>query len=183
MIGIVKSALGFRQFLLRGLENVKGELNLVALAWNLKRMFNLSGASEPMLGRALCYVVHRRKHHTCGVLSLIVLPNSAILRFPSAVAFALTHCFYWRTHCWSPSAAHMAQLLRNPSVSVKKDPTKDSIPYFVCRAIRQHLLRDRIRFTGDRCACPPALCLSPVFYCFRGRGEGSGLLRTHTRIP
>ena len=43
VIGIVKSVLGFRQFMLRGLENVKGELNLVALAWNLKRMFNLKG--------------------------------------------------------------------------------------------------------------------------------------------
>lgn len=31
VIGIVKSVLGFRQFLLRGLENVNGEWNLVAL--------------------------------------------------------------------------------------------------------------------------------------------------------
>ena len=43
VIGIIKSVLGFRQFMLRGLENVKGELSLVALAWNLKRMFNLKG--------------------------------------------------------------------------------------------------------------------------------------------
>jgi hypothetical protein len=43
VFGILKSVLGFRQFLLRGLENVNGELNLVALAWNLKRMFNLKG--------------------------------------------------------------------------------------------------------------------------------------------
>jgi len=43
VIGIVKSVMGFRQFLLRGLENVKGELNLVAMAWNLKRMFVLTG--------------------------------------------------------------------------------------------------------------------------------------------
>jgi len=43
VIGIVKSVMGFRQFLLRGLENVKGELNLVAMAWNLKRMFVLAG--------------------------------------------------------------------------------------------------------------------------------------------
>ena len=41
VIGIVKSVLGFRQFLLRGLENVSGEWNWVALAWNLKRMFNM----------------------------------------------------------------------------------------------------------------------------------------------
>lgn len=43
VIGIIKSVLGFRQFMLRGLTNVKGELDLVALAWNLKRMFNLKG--------------------------------------------------------------------------------------------------------------------------------------------
>jgi transposase len=43
VIGIVKSVLGFRQFSLRGLENVKGELKLVAIAWNLKRMFVLAG--------------------------------------------------------------------------------------------------------------------------------------------
>ena len=43
VIGIIKSVLGFRQFSLRGLKNVKGELNLVAMAWNLKRMFVLAG--------------------------------------------------------------------------------------------------------------------------------------------
>lgn len=43
VIGIVKSVLGFRQFLLRGLDNVKGEWDLVALAWNLKRMHVLTG--------------------------------------------------------------------------------------------------------------------------------------------
>lgn len=43
VIGIVKSVLGFRQFLLRGLDNVKGEWDLVALAWNLKRMYVLTG--------------------------------------------------------------------------------------------------------------------------------------------
>lgn len=31
---------GFRQFSLRGLENVKGELNLVAMAWHLKQIFD-----------------------------------------------------------------------------------------------------------------------------------------------
>ena len=43
VIGIIKAIFGFRQFSLRGLENVKGELNLVAMAWNLKRMFVLAG--------------------------------------------------------------------------------------------------------------------------------------------
>jgi hypothetical protein len=38
VFGIIKSVIGFRQFLLRGLEKVKGEWNLVCLAWNLKRI-------------------------------------------------------------------------------------------------------------------------------------------------
>jgi hypothetical protein len=44
VFGIIKSALGFRQFLLRGLDNVRGEWNLVTMAWNMKRMFVLAGA-------------------------------------------------------------------------------------------------------------------------------------------
>lgn len=38
VFGIIKSVMGFRQFLTRGLENVQGEWTLVCLAWNLKRM-------------------------------------------------------------------------------------------------------------------------------------------------
>jgi hypothetical protein len=44
VFGIIKSALGFRQFLLRGLENVRGEWSLVTMAWNVKRMFSLKAA-------------------------------------------------------------------------------------------------------------------------------------------
>jgi hypothetical protein len=38
VFGIIKSVMGFRQFLLRGLANVTHEWALVCLAWNLKRM-------------------------------------------------------------------------------------------------------------------------------------------------
>jgi transposase len=38
VFGIIKSVLGFRQFLTRGLANVRNEWTLVCLAWNLKRM-------------------------------------------------------------------------------------------------------------------------------------------------
>jgi transposase len=44
VFGIIKAVLGFRQFLLRGLENVNGEWTLVTLAWNVKRMFALKPA-------------------------------------------------------------------------------------------------------------------------------------------
>src|ERR1017187_4178833 len=44
VFGIIKSVLGFRQFLLRGLDKVRGEWSLVTMAWNIKRMFTLSPA-------------------------------------------------------------------------------------------------------------------------------------------
>ena len=39
VFGIIKSVMGYRQCLLRGLENVRGEWNLVTMSWNIKRMF------------------------------------------------------------------------------------------------------------------------------------------------
>jgi len=45
VLGIIKSALGFRQFLLRGLKQVRGEWSLVTMAWNIKRMFSLATES------------------------------------------------------------------------------------------------------------------------------------------
>ncbi len=41
VFGIIKSVLGFRQFLLRGLDNVRNEWTLVCLAWNFKHMAGL----------------------------------------------------------------------------------------------------------------------------------------------
>jgi transposase len=45
VFGIIKAALGFRQFLLRGLDKVRGEWNLVTMAYNLKRLFALADAT------------------------------------------------------------------------------------------------------------------------------------------
>jgi transposase len=44
VFGIIKSVLGFRQFLVRGLDKVRAEWSLVTMAWNIKRMFTLSPA-------------------------------------------------------------------------------------------------------------------------------------------
>ena len=44
VFGIIKAALGFRQFSLRGLDKVRGEWSLVTMAWNMKRMFVLNPA-------------------------------------------------------------------------------------------------------------------------------------------
>lgn len=45
VFGIIKAALGFRQFLLRGLAKVSGEWSLVCLAYNLKRLHTLQGST------------------------------------------------------------------------------------------------------------------------------------------
>ena len=44
VFGIIKSVLGFRQFLLRGLDKVRGEWSLVTMAWNIKPMFAFNAA-------------------------------------------------------------------------------------------------------------------------------------------
>ena len=43
VFGIIKSVMRFRQFLLRGLVSVRGEWNLVTMAWNIKRMAVMAG--------------------------------------------------------------------------------------------------------------------------------------------
>jgi len=46
VFGIIKAIMGFRQFLLRGVESVRGEWNLVCMAWNLKRLHILAGQTR-----------------------------------------------------------------------------------------------------------------------------------------
>ena len=41
VFGIIKSAMGFRRFLMRGLEKVRMEWQLVSVAYNLKRLHTL----------------------------------------------------------------------------------------------------------------------------------------------
>ena len=50
VFGIIKSVIGFRQFLLRGLQKVELEWQLVCLAYNLKRLHRM-GASLKMAAR------------------------------------------------------------------------------------------------------------------------------------
>jgi hypothetical protein len=47
VFGIIKSVLGFRQFLLRGIENVNTEWALVRTAYNFKRLHTLLAGSSP----------------------------------------------------------------------------------------------------------------------------------------
>ena len=43
VFGIIKAVMRFRQFLLRGLDAVRGEWSLVTMAWNIRRMAMLRG--------------------------------------------------------------------------------------------------------------------------------------------
>ena len=44
VFGIIKDAMGFRRFHLRGVDKVEGEWQLVTLAYNFKRLWNLKVA-------------------------------------------------------------------------------------------------------------------------------------------
>lgn len=46
VFGVIKHAMGFRQFLLRGIAKVRGEWQLVSLAYNCKRLWNLKLAMD-----------------------------------------------------------------------------------------------------------------------------------------
>ena len=49
VFGVIKEAMGFRRFSLRGLENVQGEWALVCLAYNIKKIFNMkNGQNDPI---------------------------------------------------------------------------------------------------------------------------------------
>ena len=51
VFGIIKSVMGFTQFSLRGAEAADREWTLASIAWNLKRMYNLS-CRQPTMARA-----------------------------------------------------------------------------------------------------------------------------------
>jgi len=55
-VRIIKSVMGFRQFLLRGLDCVRGEWSLVTMAWNSKRCMRSArlSAFDTRLDRAWC---------------------------------------------------------------------------------------------------------------------------------
>jgi len=46
VFGIIKSVMGWRQFLLRGCEAVRGEWSLVTMAWNIRRMARLHAVAS-----------------------------------------------------------------------------------------------------------------------------------------
>ena len=83
MFGIIKSALGFRQFLLRGLDNVRGEWSLVTMAYNVKRLFARN-----------CSPPFQRDHAATGMMGLaaraLVMACSAVrpCRRPVAITEA-----------------------------------------------------------------------------------------------
>jgi Transposase DDE domain len=71
VFGIIKSVMGFRQFLLRGLDNVQGEWSLVTMAWNMKRMYATAAAGN---GRPCCasrFWALNDRHNCIGALTKV----------------------------------------------------------------------------------------------------------------
>ena len=50
VFGIIKEVMGFRRFLVRGLEKVQLEWTLVCLAYNLKRLHRLGAGAKLVAG-------------------------------------------------------------------------------------------------------------------------------------
>ncbi len=46
VIGNIKQNLGFREFMLKGIDKAKIEMNLICIAHNLQKIWKQSGASE-----------------------------------------------------------------------------------------------------------------------------------------
>jgi hypothetical protein len=47
VFGIIKSVMDFRQFLLRGIDNVRSEWNLATMAWNMRRISSWGCTLKP----------------------------------------------------------------------------------------------------------------------------------------
>ncbi len=81
VFGIIKSALGFRQFLLRGLAGARREWSLVTMAWNIKRIFACVRPDKAEVRRRRRPVPRKRHRRPLQPLSA---PNPT----PSAAATA-----------------------------------------------------------------------------------------------
>ena len=62
--GNIKHNLGYRYFLLRGLDKVKGEFNLMSIAHNLKKIVSFAAKNEINLARALSNIKENIKQTT-----------------------------------------------------------------------------------------------------------------------
>ena len=84
VFGIIKEAMGFRRFMMRGEAQAQGEWGLVCLAYNLKRMFSMIGGKNgpKSASDALQSVASRRAHTLLSLLTEILGLPRDFLRFP-----------------------------------------------------------------------------------------------------
>ena len=82
VFGIIKSVLGFRQFLLRGLDNVRGEWSLVTMAWNMKRMFASASAERA------ASTSPNRQGRRAKVRAAVIMPATVMI-------FGAIYCSGW----------------------------------------------------------------------------------------
>lgn len=68
--GTLKCRAGYRHFLLRGFEKVRGEWSLMALCYNFTHLLNILGINRLIeviasILRRLLAATHHRKHRNC----------------------------------------------------------------------------------------------------------------------
>src|SRR4029077_13356803 len=72
VFGIIKSVMGFRQFLLRGLDCVRGEWSLVTMAWNISRMHGLSlGGAHSMPAWIAAWCLDTSRQRPSAIVAMI----------------------------------------------------------------------------------------------------------------
>jgi hypothetical protein len=73
VFGVIELVLGFRQFLLRGFDTVRGEWNLVSMANNSRRLFSLIGAPGSRSGARPIKTRNRPSRHRLAAAPFIRL--------------------------------------------------------------------------------------------------------------
>ncbi len=89
VFGIIKSVMGFRQFHLRGLDNVSGEWTLVTMAWSLKRRFSRARQASPTAEPGSRSGSQSRKHRSGSLRRSGNVSRQSISSFIRRIGFQL----------------------------------------------------------------------------------------------
>jgi len=114
VFGIIKEAMGFRGFSLRGKEKVSGEWTLVCLAYNLKRLHGMANGPKTGTGRSKPPTMNPNDTRTSPVaISLRRIIHTICRRFHRLVAsytseLTLTPTGSWEIAFSTPPLHHRA---------------------------------------------------------------------------
>lgn len=93
--GTLKCRAGYRHFLVRGFEKVRGEWSLMALCYNFTRLLNILGTNRLIeviasILRRLLAVTHHRKRRNCP--EIVQIAKKMRSRFETLPCFASSTC-------------------------------------------------------------------------------------------